>query len=504
MFALRFVRLGAMLVLVCAAAVSSSQSARSAQDLFRGVRLLPHAVVHATSSDAFADGIAAVNTRFCDRMPGYTAFADPGDATVHLLEQAGFRHIRDGGTLCLGDSSFAAFASGLHENHAIDMLSAIEPCTSDTQIRDLLNEYPAIRAVEGPNEYDESKPTQYALGAIASGAKGIAVPADARNSFSIGQSYVLGEGPPAEPLTVSRCEPRAVVPEEPIRNAHPPGQATTLDEPAPVGSASLVAHEPGVFHAGQWITVDCVSHSGAREVERIVSIAERTLTVATPLRFDHKGGAALATSCLVTPNSYVSDLGLLYRRIFSVLHGNPKTAGIAILADSQAVQADNAAFKGSGIQRFEDIGNLHDYPAQRNPGGADGDGTKGFGDIVAGCGPYGAYWYNMCAESLQFGFAEDHHQTKPLWTTEVSYNVGAARGPWNAAQHPIPDDVAVKYLPRLELFIFATDTRACTGSNSSTRRAAVVTFSGSMASCAAAVPADASRRRSPNIMPFPI
>ena len=136
----------------------------------------------------------------------------------------------------------------------------------------------------------------------------------------------------------------------------------------------------------------------------------------------------------------------------SVLHGDPKTATIPILADSQAAQADNAAFSGSGIEEFEDVGNLHDYPGQRNPGGADGDGTRGYGDIVADCGPYGAYWYNMCTESLQFKFSDNRRIVKPVWTTEVSYNVAPVGGPWNASQHPIPDDVGVKYLPRLELF----------------------------------------------------
>ena len=450
MFPFRLALSIALVTLVC---VSLIVSARAGQTEFRGVRLLPQADVTAVQADSVADAVAAVNTRFCQRSANYTSFADPADATVRYLVQAGFRHIRDGGIMCEGDRAFQTFSDGLFHSHGIDMLSDIEPCASDAQIRRLFVEYPSTRAVEGPNEYDNSKPIQFAISALPSSTQRIRVSAETRYSFTIGQSYQFGEGPSQEPVKVLGCpDARWIALESPLRYAHAAGSATSLAETVPAGSTSFDVRDATSIHGGDWVSLDCTGHSLKREALQVDRVEGSNVSIQSPTRSAHNRGAPVARSCLVNDKSYVSDLLLLYRRMASIIKADPKTASIPILADSQAQQADNDAFAGSGIDRFEDIGNVHDYPLQRNPGGEDGTGTKGFGGEFVGCGPYGAYWYNMCAQSLQFKFTENRRSVKPVWTTEVSYNVAPVGGPWNSLQHPIPDDVAVKYLPRLELY----------------------------------------------------
>ena len=428
-------------------------AAQSDMSEFRGVRVVAQGVVHASSADAFADGIAAVNTRFCQRATGYQTFATSDDATVEYLVKGGFRHIRDGGTLCADDSAFAKLVNGLYREHGIDLLATIEPCTSDSGMRKLFAQFPAIRSVEGPNEYDESKPSTFATAPAAAGEERIATSSDARTSFAISQRYLFGEGPDQEAFTAAECpDAHTVRAQAPLRNAHRAGFATGVLQAAPAGSRSISVHDVSRLRAGDWITLDCTAHSKKREVERIVRIDGTNVLVQSPLRFDHDRDAVISEECLAAPNGYVSDLQLIYQRIAAVIKNSAQSSTISILADSQAEQANNALFAESGIDRFEDIGNLHDYPAGRNPGGAGGDGTRGFGGTFVGCGPYGAYWYNMCAESLQFKYANGNRQIKPVWTTEVSYNVSPIGGPFKAVQHGIPDDVAVKYLPRLEFF----------------------------------------------------
>lgn len=440
-----------IVALVIAAGIA--MAAQSSPNEFRGVRILPEAVARASAADAFADGIAAVNTRFCQRSPGYQSSGSPDDPTLQYLIKGGFRHIRDFGTLCEDDAAYAKLVNGLYREHGIDLLATIEPCTSDVQMRNLFAKFPAIRAVEGPNEYDESKPSTFATAPVGAGARRISTSTDARTSFAISQQYFLGEGPDQEPITVAQCpDAHAIVTGSVLRNSHRGGFSTGLAQPASVGNTAIIVRDASRLLAGDWLTLDCTSHSQKRETEQILRVDGTTVAVGTPLRFDHGRNAVISESCLVNANSFVSDLALIYRRIASVMKGDPKLSAIPILADSQAEQANNALFGGSGIDRFVDVGNLHDYPASRNPGGAAGDGTRGFGGSFVGCGAYGAYWYNMCAESLQFKYVKDGHLVRPIWTTEVSYNVAPVGGPWSAAQRPIPDDVAVKYLPRLEFF----------------------------------------------------
>ncbi len=436
-------------ILLSAAIAMAAQSAPE----FRGVRIVREGAMHASSADAFADGIAAVNTRFCQRAPGYQSFANPDDPTVQYLIKGRFRHIRDGSNICAGDAAYARLVNALYRDHGIDLLATLEPCATDVEMRNFLAKFPAIRAVEGPNEYDESKPSMLASAPVAAGSRGISVSSDARTSFAIAQQYLFGEGPAQEPITVAACpDVHAIRTQMAVRHDHPGGFSTGLAQPSPIGSMSFVVHDASRFHAGEWVTLDCTSHSQVRETDQLTRIDKATMTVSAPLRFAHGRDAVIGESCLANGNGFVSDLSLLYARIAAVVKADPKSAEIPILADSQAEQADNDKFTGSGIDRFENVGNLHDYPGNRNPGGASGDGTVGFGSSFVGCGTYGAYWYQMCAESLQFAYVREGRQVKPVWTTEVSYNVAPVGGPWNTVQHAIPDDVAVKYLPRLEFF----------------------------------------------------
>jgi hypothetical protein len=139
---------------------------------------------------------------------------------------------------------------------------------------------------------------------------------------------------------------------------------------------------------------------------------------------------------------------------YGLIRNSPAFTGIPVVGPSITKLEDADALSTTvDLSQSVDFGNKHSYPGQRNIGGSDGTGAKGFGSVHSACPKYayGSFFFQVCV-------AQSTTRDKPIWTTETGYS-STPNGAPDPQQHPpygsVPYDVAAKYLPRLLAYEFA-------------------------------------------------
>jgi hypothetical protein len=152
------------------------------------------------------------------------------------------------------------------------------------------------------------------------------------------------------------------------------------------------------------------------------------------------------------PN-WAERLATFIPHAYTLVRSTPAFDNIPFVGPSITKLADDETLtKMVDISKYLDYGNKHSYPGQRNPGGEDGSGARGWGPTHEACPKYGygAYFFTVCASQV---LTKD----RPVWTTETGYGstpTGLATPLAPVAWAPIPNDVAAKYLPRLMAYEF--------------------------------------------------
>ena len=150
---------------------------------------------------------------------------------------------------------------------------------------------------------------------------------------------------------------------------------------------------------------------------------------------------------------WLQRLATFMPHVYSLIHHAPAYAGVPVVGPSITRLEDGEQLgKMVDLAQYVDYANKHSYPGQRNIGGDDGTGAKGYGSFHPACPSYGygSFFYDLCVTQT---FTKD----KPIWTTETGYS-STPKGLGNTDAHPpyssIPYDVAVKYFPRLMAYEF--------------------------------------------------
>jgi hypothetical protein len=150
--------------------------------------------------------------------------------------------------------------------------------------------------------------------------------------------------------------------------------------------------------------------------------------------------------------NWIPRLAGFLPHVYSLIRNTPAYNGIPVVAPSITRLGDAQLLADKiDLSQYVDLGNKHSYPGQRNIGGADGTGARGWGASFGPCPKYtyGSYFFNICASQI-------FTKSRPIWTTETGYTSSPDGEPASAQTHggTIPYDVAAKYLPRLMAYEF--------------------------------------------------